>query len=92
MSDDIILFQVAMVQDISEGLDDIFRWRSMPKSLVSMIIFVVGVLYVELWMAPLALSLLLLYNVSSLFSNRIIFLILSIFLDRLIYNYCQKKT
>ena len=80
MSDDIILFQVAMVQDISEGLDDIFRWRSMPKSLVSMIIFVVGVLYVELWMAPLALSLLLLYNVSSLFSNRIIFLILSIFL------------
>ena len=84
MSDDIILFQVAMVQDISEGLDDIFRWRSMPKSLVSMIIFVVGVLYVELWMAPLALSLLLLYNVSSLFSNRIIFLILSILLDRLI--------
>ena len=84
MSDDIILFQVAMVQDISEGLDDIFRWRSMPKSLVSMIIFVVGVLYVELWMAPLALGLLLLYNVSSLFSNRIIFLILSIFLDRLI--------
>ena len=84
MSDDIILFQVAMVQDISEGLDDIFRWRSMPKSLVSMIIFVVGVLYVELWMAPLALSLLLLYNVSSLFSNRTIFLILSILLDRLI--------
>ena len=53
-----------MVQDISEGIDDIFRWRSKPKSLISMIVFIVGVLYVELWMAPLALCLVLIYNVS----------------------------
>ena len=59
-----VLFQLEMVQDLGEGLDQIIRWRSKPLSFVCMIIFVVVTYYIELWMVPLVLGLLLLYSVS----------------------------
>jgi len=57
-----ITAQVEMLQDVGEGLDNIIRWRSKPLSLFSMVVFVFGVYYVELWMVPLILGLLLLYS------------------------------
>ena len=56
--------QLEMVQDMGEGLDQIIRWRNKPLSFVSMIIFVLVTYYIELWMVPLAIGLLLLYSVS----------------------------
>ncbi|KAL5271451.1 hypothetical protein ACHWQZ_G001920 [Mnemiopsis leidyi] len=57
-----ITAQLEMIQDLGEGLDQIIRWRSKPLSLVSMIIFVLVTYYIELWMVPLALGLVLLYS------------------------------
>ncbi|XP_063688692.1 multiple C2 and transmembrane domain-containing protein 1-like isoform X2 [Bolinopsis microptera] len=57
-----ITAQLEMVQDMGEGLDQIIRWRNKPLSFVSMIIFVLVTYYIELWMVPLAIGLLLLYS------------------------------
>ena len=72
------LYQVEMLQDMGEGLDNILRWRSKPVSLFSMIIFVLFVYYIELWMVPLSLGMLLLWNVRVIIST---FTVLGIFND-----------